>query len=120
MVEAFQFQYLSGGYSFDLSPSLSLKPALHIKSDGASTQLDINANFHYKDIVWLGASYRLQDAIVIMAGVNLFKGLRIGYSYDVTTSPIKTYSSGSHEIMLGYCYKITQKKTYPIKNVRFL
>lgn len=29
--------------------------------------------------------------------------LRIGYSYDVTTSELKNYSSGSHEIMLSYC-----------------
>jgi type IX secretion system PorP/SprF family membrane protein len=112
--------YLTGGYSFNLSPTFALKPSIHLKSDGASTQLDINANLHFKDVIWIGASYRLQDAIVVMAGINIFKGLRLGYSYDITTSPIKNYSSGSHEIMLGYCYKITKKKTYPIKNVRFL
>jgi type IX secretion system PorP/SprF family membrane protein len=112
--------YLTGGYSFTLSPSLALKPSVFVKSDGTSTQVDINANVHIKDVVWIGASYRLQDAVVLMAGINIFKGLRLGYSYDLTTSPIKTYSSGSHEIMLGYCYKITKKKTYPIKNVRYL
>ncbi len=112
--------YLSGGYSFELSPAFSLKPSAHIKTDAASTQFDINLNLHYRDLIWFGASYRMQDAIVLMAGINILKGLRLGYSYDITTSPIKNYSSGSHEIMLGYCYKITKKKTYPIKNVRFL
>jgi len=27
--------------------------------------------------------------------------VRIGYSYDVTTSRLKNYSSGTHEIMLN-------------------
>ncbi len=112
--------YLQGGYSFQLSPSLALKPSVFVKSDGTSTQFDINANVHIKDIFWIGASYRLEDAVVLMAGLNIFKGLRLGYSYDMTTSDIKSHSSGSHEIMLGYCYKITKKKSYPIKNVRFL
>jgi hypothetical protein len=34
--------------------------------------------------------------------------LRIGYSYDVTTSKLKNYSSGSHEIMLNYCFMIVK------------
>jgi hypothetical protein len=35
---------------------------------------------------------------------------RIGYSYDVTTSELKNYSSGSHEIMLNYCFLIVKPK----------
>jgi hypothetical protein len=29
--------------------------------------------------------------------------MRIGYSYDVTTSKLRNYSSGSHEIMVNFC-----------------
>jgi hypothetical protein len=46
---------------------------------------------------------------------------RIGYSYDLTISNIKQHSSGSHEIMLGFCYNITPpKKITRYKNPRFL
>jgi hypothetical protein len=27
---------------------------------------------------------------------------RVGYSFDLTTSKIRKYSSGTHEIMMGY------------------
>jgi hypothetical protein len=35
--------------------------------------------------------------------------LRLGYSYDVTTSVAEaTTAAGSHEVMLNYCFKIVQ------------
>ncbi len=47
--------------------------------------------------------------------------LKIGYSYDVTTSKLKNYSSGSHEIMLNYCIAIVKPPDVQIyRNVRFL
>lgn len=108
------------GASLNLLPSVALKPSVFVKSIPAKTTADINLNAHFNDRFWLGGSYRLEDAIVIMAGFNVMQNLRIGYSYDVTTSEIKNYSNGTHEITLGYCYKI-KKKVPPIyKNVRFL
>jgi hypothetical protein len=43
----------------------------------------------------------------------LTKKLRLGYSYDFTLTDVKDYSSGSHEIMLGYDfgYDIMKIKT---------
>jgi hypothetical protein len=32
-------------------------------------------------------------------------GLRVAYSYDITTSQIKGYSAGTHEISIGFCMK---------------
>jgi len=113
--------YLMAGYSADLTSSLTLKPMIQVKSDAVSTQVDFNANLMINSRFWVGASYRIQDAIVAMAGLEIIPNLRLGYSYDFTTSDIKTYSSGSHEIMLGYCYKPTKKinRQYH-RNVRFL
>ena len=112
--------YFTGGINFDLSPSLKLKPSVFVKSDSKETQADINLNLHIKDKFWLGASYRLDDAIVVMAGFTIFENLKLGYSYDVTTSKVKDYSSGTHELMLGYCYKIKPKPIPMLRNVRFL
>ena len=119
-VEVVPHFYFMGGVDFDLTPSLKLKPSLFIKSDAKETQADINANLHIKDKVWIGASYRLQDAIVLMAGINIIENLRLGYSYDITTSKLKGYHSGTHEIMLGYCYVIKPKVIPVLRNVRFL
>lgn len=113
--------YLMAGYGIDLTSSLTLKPMVQVKSDAVSTQLDVNANLMINNRFWVGGSYRIQDAIVILAGLEIIPNLKLGYSYDLTTSDIKTYSSGSHEIMLGYCYKPTKNiKRQFHRNVRFL
>jgi hypothetical protein len=70
---------------------------------------------------WVGAGYRLQDAVIVTAGLEIMPNLKLGYSYDYTTSDIRTYSSGTHEVMLGYCFRPNK----PIKrmfhrNVRML
>jgi hypothetical protein len=50
-----------------------------------------------------------------------WKGAKIGYSYDLTTSKIKGYSAGTHEIMLGYCFNVKKpKKVSSYQNARFL
>jgi type IX secretion system PorP/SprF family membrane protein len=113
--------YLMAGYGIDLTSSLTLKPAVLVKSDGASTQFDGNANLLISNKYWIGLSYRLQDAVVIMAGLEIIPNLKLGYAYDLTTSDIKTYSSGTHEVMLNYCFKpvkIVKRQFH--RNVRFL
>jgi type IX secretion system PorP/SprF family membrane protein len=115
--------YLVGGYTFDLSPVHALTPNVKVKSDGASTQLDINLTYMYNKTFWFGVSYRMQDAIAPMLGAKFLKtkSLKIGYSYDVTTSKIKGYSSGTHEVMLGYCFNVKKPiKVTSYQNARFL
>lgn len=112
--------YGTVGASFDLTPSIALKPSVFVKSIPAKTIADFNLNVHFNNRFYIGASYRLDDAIVALIGINLMQNLRLGYSYDITTSPIKNYSNGTHEITLGYCYKINKKTPPMIRNVRFL
>lgn len=113
--------WLIAGYSMELSPSLTLKPALIAKSDAVSTQVDVNANLFINSRFWVGGGYRLQDAVVVMAGLEIMPNLKLGYSYDYTLSGIRTYSSGSHEIMLGYCFKPVKPMKHTFhRNVRML
>jgi type IX secretion system PorP/SprF family membrane protein len=108
------------GVSFDVSPMISLRPSVFVKNVTDNTTFDVNLNAHFNNRFWIGASYRNEDAIVALAGLNITEQLRLGYSYDITTSEIKDYSSGTHEIMLGYCFNVKKKITPVIKNVRFL
>lgn len=113
--------YGMAGIKFDLSPSLSLTPSTHIKIDDASTQIDFNMNLRINDRFWVGGSYRLEDAIIGLVGLNITDKLKLGYSFDITTSDLKTYSSGTHEFMLGYCFNIIKTRTtFMNRNVRFL
>ena len=95
-----------------------MNPSIYLKSDGSSSQLDINTNLLYNDKIWGGLSYRLDDGVVILAGLELMKDLRLGLAYDLVVSEI---SKNSFEVMLGYNFDIkvdTQIKRY--KNPRFL
>ncbi|MFM7217766.1 MAG: type IX secretion system membrane protein PorP/SprF [Bacteroidota bacterium] len=113
--------WLMAGYSAELSPSLTLKPALLVKTDAVSTQFDFNANLLINNRFWVGGGYRLEDAVIIMAGIDLVPNLKLGYSYDFTTSAIRTYSTGTHEVMLGYCFRpVKATKRMFHRNVRML
>lgn len=121
----FQYQvarhyYVMAGYKFQLGTQFDLTPSILTKSDASSTQLDINLLARWNKMVFIGASYRLTDAIPVMVGME-WKGFKLGYAYDVTLSALKAHSAGSHELMLGYCHKFVkpEHKTGHM-NVRFL
>lgn len=123
-----QHYYLQAGYKWAIKGNKNyiLQPSTLLKSDGSSTQWDLNVTFLYNNQAWLGVTYRTEDAIAPMIGyhhafANGKGALRLGYSYDVTTSDIKNYSSGSHEVMLSYCFKIEKPEKIEIyRNPRFL
>ena len=114
--------YLVAGYTLQLpNPAFELIPSIFAFSDGKVAQVAVNALVRYNNKFWGGVSYRVQDAVVILLGMN-YKNFRIGYAYDITTSRLASAgSSGSHEIMLGYCFKIViEKPRKSYRNTRFL
>jgi type IX secretion system PorP/SprF family membrane protein len=123
--------YLTAGYEYALpnNPEIVLKPSILLKNSlGSSMQLDVNVIAVYDNSVWGGLSYRVisSDAVIPMVGYQKMmmngKGtMKLGYSYDLTLSKLKTKSSGSHEVLLGFCYDITPPvKVTKYKNPRFL
>jgi type IX secretion system PorP/SprF family membrane protein len=116
--------FVLAGYNIDINGDFTITPNILAKSDAKSTIFDINVTGMYQKMVWLGASYRMTDAIAAMAGYQKEVGkssMKIGIAYDFTTSAIKNHSSGTPEVVLGYCYKIIPKqKTQSHINPRFL
>jgi type IX secretion system PorP/SprF family membrane protein len=115
--------YLNAGYEFTFSnnPAFIVEPSLLIKSDGVKTQYDIAGLLKYNNNVWGGVSYsalRNMDPISVLFGLKI-KDVRIGYGYTIPTSKIG--SSGSHEIMVGYCFQIKfERGRQGYRNTRFL
>ena len=106
--------YITGGYVFEINQDVILKPSTLIKYTwNVPVEVDINLNALLMERLWLGVSYRTGDAFVGLIGVNITKQLRLGYAYDFTMTDIKDYSSGTHEITLGYDfgYDILKMKT---------
>ena len=95
--------FLTGGYIFEVSDVLKLKPSILVKAvNAAPLECDINLNAWIQDVVGLGASYRTGDALIGMFELQISPELRLGYAFDYTISNLQHYSKGTHELMLRY------------------
>lgn len=104
---------LTGSYLYQINSDFDIEPSLLIKFvSPAPIQAELNAKVTYKKMVWLGFSGRTKDALSVMVGYNYNDLLLFGYSYDITTTNIKKYSSGTHELMIGIRFnKFKQSQT---------
>jgi len=95
--------YLIAGHVFEINSTIKFKPALLTKVVlGAPLQLDVSGNFMFNDTFVLGAAYRWDAAVSAMAGFQVTNGLYIGYGYDLETTKLRHYNSGSHEVFLRF------------------
>jgi type IX secretion system PorP/SprF family membrane protein len=103
--------FLTAGSIHSLTTDVKLKPAIMLKAvNGAPMELDLSCNVLLRDFIWGGLAYRTGDALSFLAGAQLTKQLRLGYSYDFSTSELKDFNSGSHELMLGYDFSFDKNK----------
>lgn len=113
--------YLTGGYNLEMSDDrYTALPSFFFKSDGATSQLDLDLLLQYNKRFWGGLGYRNKEAVVVLLGLELQNGIRIGYSYDMNTSALSRYNSGSHELFVSYNVIFNKNRGQKTKSVRFL
>ncbi|MEM7040802.1 MAG: PorP/SprF family type IX secretion system membrane protein, partial [Bacteroidota bacterium] len=102
-VSGLEIHYIAtAGYRVRLSEDVSLLPSATLRFiSPAPSSFDLSLQADFKDLFFLGASYRHNDAVVGMLGFNLNHILRLNYSYDYTISNLSNYSSGTHGIVLA-------------------
>lgn len=94
--------YAMGGYRFPVGEDWRIEPSVLVKyTSPVPAKIDLNAIVRYKNTFWLGAGYRTNDAYTAMVGYWLKKTFQFGYSYDIITSNLRNYSTGTHEVMLA-------------------
>lgn len=69
----------------------------------AILQYDANLVLDWKKIGWLGATYHSNNAIAISAGLR-YKGLSIGYAYDLGIASTTSNVGSSSELLLGFSF----------------
>lgn len=105
---------LNGAYKFDINDDFKVEPSFLVKyANPTPLEIDLGARVIYQEQVWLGVGYRHHDAITALIGFMYKNYLMIGYSYDYTTTNLKKYSSGTHELMLGLRFSRKQTKHWP-------
>jgi type IX secretion system PorP/SprF family membrane protein len=115
---------VTGSLDYYLNDDIKVSPTALWKTDFNTNVLEGGAIFTYLDRYWLGGSYRLNDAGIIIAGISMLNNnaLRLGYSLDLTTVGATAKAPLSHEILLSYAIpapRLLAGKKTPVRTPRF-
>ncbi|MCJ0743189.1 PorP/SprF family type IX secretion system membrane protein [Pedobacter montanisoli] len=120
--------YFTGGFVTPIvEDQIELKPLFLIKDDvGGPTVLDINAFILLNKKLWIGGGYRTgiklynkpnlnteiknSNGLIGMAEMFLGEKLRLGYSYDYSTSRLNGYSGSTHEISVSWYFSTLRER----------
>lgn len=103
----------NGAYKIDVNNEVQVEPSCLVKYEKpAPVKVDVGARVIYKKEVWAGLVYRHKDAVSVLLGYMYKDYLLIGYSYDISTTSIRKYSSGTNELMLGLRFSRRQASTW--------
>ncbi|MBM3430011.1 MAG: type IX secretion system membrane protein PorP/SprF, partial [Bacteroidetes bacterium] len=106
-------------YAIPVNDNFTIKPSVFAKGINSGFQTDMNADVIYKDFLYGGLGYRTQVGLIARVGVNIQDLFFIGYAYESPMANIASYSSGSHEVVLGLKFCKNKKKQQEIvKNDR--
>ena len=95
--------FFTAGYVLAINRGIKFRPSVMARMvAGAPLSIDVNANFLFRERIWLGAMYRVGNAFGVLGQYQVNDQLRIGYAFDLTTTSIGAYNAGTHEVMLNY------------------
>lgn len=96
-------RHLNGliSYAIPVNSNFTIKPSVFAKGITSGFQTDFNADVAYKGFLFGGLGYRTQVGLIARLGVNIQDLFFIGYAYESPMTNIASYSSGSHEVVIG-------------------
>ena len=90
-------------YDIKINENFGVEPILIGRvAQGLPSQYDASLYGKYKDILWLGAAYRDQIGWAYSFGFNVFDNLRVGYSYEISTTGLAEIGGPTHELVVGW------------------
>ncbi len=118
VLESPRHYYLYAKYKIKASDKINVIPSVQVRSAMFISQFEASALMYYANKFWVGLSYRPNDALVGLLGVEITKNFRVGYSYDYNSGAVKSFSGGSHEILVMGSFDVSPK-IIPTKTPRF-
>jgi type IX secretion system PorP/SprF family membrane protein len=100
------------GFTEDNEPKFYLAPNLLYQQQGEFHQLNAGVYIIRYPIVigtWFRHNFENADAIIVLVGID-YKNLKIGYSYDITLSKLKSNTGGAHEVSLAWQFNCIEKR----------
>lgn len=93
----------TAGYLFQINDQFQAQPSGLVRLNTPyGTIADISAALVWREMVWVGITYRTNDEVTAMVALEPISRIRIAYSIDFSTGDMATYNNGSHEISLMY------------------
>ncbi|MFL5753530.1 MAG: PorP/SprF family type IX secretion system membrane protein [Bacteroidia bacterium] len=91
-------------YTFNLKKDvLTLTPIALVRSaEGLPVQAEGNLLLNYKKMAWINLGYRHEAAVSMALGVRAYENISVGYCYEYPLTSLSQFSSGSHEIIVGF------------------
>lgn len=94
--------FATAGMKVALSDDLAVVPSALFKMiSELPPAFDLNTKMVFDGRFWVGLSYRYQDAIGGMFGLNINSWVNVTYSYDRATSAFRSVSPVTHEIVVS-------------------
>lgn len=97
----FKNKFASLSYTINLGDVQLTPTALYRTHDDREDQIEGMVIASYKNIFWIGSSYRNEYGLTGFVGINVKKLLRIGYAYEYPTGDISKVAGGTHEVYMG-------------------
>ena len=112
---------LGAAYNYAEDPNYTFENSvMALYTNGVPFYFDYTLRLHIQKVLLTGISIRLKDAIAVHLGVNIKNKFQIAYSYDIVTSPLRKYNSGSHELSLVFSSNMGRDQKKRGFNNRFL
>lgn len=103
---------LRKGGALDDEKEFSLSPNILYQQQFRYHQLNLGCYLTFSPFVgglWFRYNFENSDAVIPFIGVH-YKNLRVGYSYDITISNLRTASGGAHEVTASWQFPCIEKR----------
>jgi type IX secretion system PorP/SprF family membrane protein len=102
------------GFKVYPSDDITLLPSTVINiSNIGPANIDGNLKIAFRDVFWVGGSYRKNDAVAASLGINIGSYMTIGYAFDHSISDFNSVNKGTHEIMIALFLNNNYNTTSP-------
>lgn len=105
------------GEGMAFEPKFYISPNILYQQQGNFHQLNAGVYLTRLPMVlgaWFRHNFENADAFIVLVGIN-YKNLKIGYSYDITLSKIRSHTGGAHEISVAYLFRNPRlREIYPL------
>ncbi len=93
-----------GSKSITFNEDITIVPSSIIRTDLTRVTFDISTMVFYKQKMWAGLSYRMEEALSLFLGYSLLKDnvLKVGYSFDYVIHDRDAKQATSNEILVRY------------------